>query len=281
MNPGSAIGLSIICLCMIHCNPDRMAGGAGAGNPPLAEVSLVIKARSTVLGKSSAVRPSALPGSGLIAKDSLGATLFLDSILTRVEGIDFTLPDSLDCSGFTELSCVQGEVAIKGPFTVDLLRGLAIPPLVNFRIPAGLYRKIGFEPISMGKDTLGIWDSTTQNIVVWGRLMDSASSPKRFVVRLNLMEGLDFENPGGARVKPDSLNNVLLGLRADGWFHGIDMRACVADPGTGADSAGVARLQGDGFCSGMGAKLRRNIEFSGGFDSFSGGFDSEDLNNKL
>ncbi len=258
----------LTCISFFQCIPERVAGGAGAGNPPLGEVTLALKAKSSgprILPKSTASGLIALD-SGFVIRDSAGAVLSLDSIVSRVEGIDFALPDSLDCPIFSGLPCKDGETTLEGPFDLDLLRGISHPALNVFKIPAGLYRKIGFKLIANKQDSLTDWDSTSQNIVLWGRMGALGSAGQRFVIRINLTEGLDFGDPVGVRIKSDTLNNILLGLNVDDWFQGTDMQACMAASPAGSDSAGIVRLQGDGFCSGTGIRVRRNIEASGGIN---------------
>ena len=258
------IALSAAILALVGCGPDRLAGGVGVGNPPLAEVSLALKAKSSssvAIAKTSAIALTN-PDGTLTVGDSLGNPITLDSIIARVDGIDFTLPDSVRCSDVSSLPCIDGETAVRGPFLVDLMRGISHPPIERFKLPAGTYKKIGFELISSDSASEETWDSVAQNVVVWGRM---GTSGKRFVARLNLLEGMDFENPGGLSIRADTLNFIQLGLNVDGWFHGADMQACVDGSPATADSAGITRLQGDGFCAGTGKRLRKNIEFPGGF----------------
>ena len=257
--------LAATALAIVGCGQERLAGGIGVGNPPLADVSLALKAKSVSPIANAKTSAAALtnPDGTFTIGDSLGTSIILDSIIARVDGIDFTLPDSLHCADVPGLPCIDAETAVKGPFSVDLMRGISHPPIGRFKLPAGVYKKIGFELISGDSASEDTWDSLTQNIVVWGRV---GTSGKRFVARLNLLEGMDFANPGGIGIRADTLNSIQLGLNVDGWFLDTDMQACVDGSPATADSAGITRLQGDGFCAGTGKRLRKNIEFSGGLD---------------
>lgn len=249
---------------MLHCT-DRIAGGTGVGNPPLAEVSLDVKAGSAsgaAIAKASAGLQRNPDGSFTI-RDSAGLPVTLLAIEALVQGIDFALPDSVDCARFKGIDCMDGESSVIGPFTVDLMSGKSQPPLTKIKLPAGLYRKIGFELISSG-DSGETWDSAAQNIVIRGKLGTDSGAGRAFAVRLNLKEGLDFPHPTGIQIRADTLNNILLGLNVDGWLGGTELTKCVeAMP---VDSSGSVLLQGDAFCGGVGKVIRRNIEGSGGLD---------------
>ncbi len=262
--------LAWLCLLLTQCAPDRVAGGAGAGNPPLADVTLAFKAGSagdTVLRKASTgvVRN---PDGTFTVRDSGGAALILTAITVQVEKIDFELPTGISCAQATGVACDSDEVSIKGAFAMDLIVGSSVPPVSRFRLPEGVYRKVGLGLVeqesesSHGSEGGDTGSAAAPNMIIRGHT-DSAAGPVRsFSLQLNLSEGLDFDNPSGLKIKADSLNSVVLQLAVDHWFAGVELARCL-DSASVPDTTGVLVLKGDGTCGGSVLRIRRNIEASG------------------
>lgn len=249
------------CLALTQCGNPRVAGGAGAGNPPLAEVMLDLRANSDAPLAKSVTSVVRNPDGTLTIADSLGAAVTLTGLQARVKSISFPLPDSLTCPEVEDLPCAENERTLAGPFVIDLLTGTSVPDIGRFRIPAGLYRKIDIK-LSEPNDT-----ATSQEpdgLIVTGRLGAAGAGGKAFVISLGV-EALDFDNPEGLLLSADTVNTVALSLTADAWFKDVALSACVES--TAADSTGVARLQGDEFCGGAGARLRNGIEASGDIEA--------------
>ncbi|MDB5102878.1 MAG: hypothetical protein JWP91_567 [Fibrobacteres bacterium] len=282
---------SLLGLLLAHCGPDKLAGGAGAGNPPLADVTLSFLASSTAdagLPKAAAQGGSPASGPGLAkatggltrnadgtftVRDSSGAGIVLTAIEVGVRRIDFELPEGIDCEHATGTSCDSSEVSVRGAFIMDLMTGESVPSLGTFRLPEGLYKRVrlrleGNDGGSSGESHKDGADGSASgpNMVIKGRT-DSARGPVRvFALKLNLSEGLEFEKPEGFRIAADSLNSVLMQLAVDGWLRGIDLMGCLDPVLVPADGSGVQNLEGDDFCGGNGLRLRRNIEGSGEID---------------
>jgi hypothetical protein len=249
------------------CDQEQMAGGSGAGNPPLARVSLALKANSlTAASAASVLRKTAdevqrNPDGSFTVTDSSGARIRISAIMAQVRRVDFLLPHGLACPSAGTLSCQDNEVMVWGPFAVDLMTGKAIPPLDRIRVPAGLYSEVELE---MGDNDSGAAADSAADLVLSGST-DSARGPVRnFTVALSLSDGLEFDDSLGLHISADSVNNVLLRLDVDDWFRDADLSGCVAT--RAADSADVTRMQGDGFCGGAGLRIRKRIEASGEFD---------------
>jgi hypothetical protein len=254
------------CTALLHCAPDRMAGGAGAGNPPLAEVSLSLKAGSADPTSFAKPATSVLrnPDGTFTIQDSSGADFTLTGIEARLKGFDFNLPESLSCAGVTVLPCREGELSLLGPFTVDLMTGKSVPSLDLFKVPAGVYVKISLNLIAQDPPEGSTAEDTTRNLILTGRLGAAGQGGQAFEMALNLRDGLDFSDPLGLRLGADSLNTVRLLLSVDGWFRDVDAAACVTS--AARDSTGTVRLGGDDFCGGAGLKIRNSIEASGEVD---------------
>ncbi|MDB5051777.1 MAG: hypothetical protein JWO30_4848 [Fibrobacteres bacterium] len=277
---------TLLGLLLAHCGPDKLAGGAGAGNPPLAEVTLAFTASSladTALPKVSGgglAKASGIvlrnPDGSFTVRDSSGSDLTLTSIDVLVSRIDFNLPDSLDCEDAKGTVCDSGEVSIRGSFAMDLMTGASTPALSKIRLPAGLYKKVGLElkeeAVESGKSGMGKLgeDSFAPNMIIKGRTDGSKGPARLFALKLNLREGLDFEKPDGFTITAASLNNVQMQLAVDNWLQGVKLSSCLDTTTVLPDSSGTWNLEGDDFCAGDGLRIRRNIEASGDIDNHEG-----------
>ena len=278
MSKLSRILFLLTAFAVVHC-ADRMAGGAGAGNPPLAVVALALRAGSVdtlpskALGKTVGAAIRNADGTFTI-RDSAGAAITLTAITVLASRIDFILPDSLDCDDAKGTDCQNKEVSVRGAFSLDLMTGKSVPDSVKIRVPEGLYKQVGIDlqesaASQAGKggfakaSARGDQDTSASNMLILGRTDSSIQAVKRFALKLNLREGLDFVNPAGLQLRSDSLNTILVQLAVDDWLKGIDLGKCLDTTSIRPDADGVWNLEGDGSCGGAGLRARRNIEASG------------------
>lgn len=279
---------ALLALLLAQCNLTPFAGGAGAGNPPLADVAVALKANSlmdTPLPKAGKVLGKA-PGEGTLdtngtftVRDTSGAAFTLTGIQVSVRRIEFALPDGIDCGKGEGVVCGNGIASVTGLFSMDLMTGKSNPALGRIRLPQGLYKSVkltldeGAEGHSKGSGGSGSTsESTFVNMVIKGHT-DSAGGPVGlFALKLDLLDGLVFEKPEGLRIGVDSLNTVLMQLTVDGWLKGVRMQPCLESPDAVPDSSGMRVLTGDVFCGGEGRRIRRNIEGSGEI-----GLDEDDI----
>ena len=135
-----------------------LAGATGTGNPPVVTASLSVVADTAappVLGKRAALRlidprevlPFPLgPDGGFTIADDDGLPFTIDSALLLVSRITFVTAGECGLrsgSGYDPaLECDSQGLSISGPFTFDLLRGTADPPLDSLVIPCGSYTGI-------------------------------------------------------------------------------------------------------------------------------------------
>ncbi len=224
---------------------DRVAGGAGAGNPPLAEVTVALQAKVAPGGpkaKTAAAGTGALD-SALAVKDSAGGILILSAIEVRVARIEFTAPDSATC-GKSEENCLEKEFGLKGEFAMDLISGRATPPIGIFRLPAGTYTQIGLTPAATDPNASPA--KPGYNFLVAGKTGGTAPD-RAFTIEISLEEGLDFQDSAGIRIAKDSANNIILALKVDAWFKEMNMGACLDR--LLPDSLSAYRLRENGPCA--------------------------------
>lgn len=264
------------CLTLLSCSFEKLAGGAGAGNPPQADVVVSLKASSA---ETSAPKAAALtkvfstrlrnPDSTFTVADSVGNAWTLSAIEVRIQKIEFALPQGITCTDLHWQLCEKNEVIVKGPYNMNLMTGSATPAINFIKLPEGLYTRIALELPEFG-DITSISDTVVSNLVIRGVGGRTASESKRFELKLNLSDGLEFTDSIGVRISASSLNKLTLSLLVDGWFRGTDMLACIdgsipkgnVTGGVSADSAGVVQLLGDTACGNLGLRIRRNIEAS-------------------
>lgn len=267
-----SFGLFALLAFLLGACSERLAGGAGAGNPPLAAVTVSLQAGSApLLAKRSARTGAAASLAGaadsvLAVPDSAGTVLTLLGIEARVRHLEFDLPQGLSCQGWGGLTCEEGEILVNGPFRADLVNGTTLPEIAPFKLPAGTYTGFGIDFVDGGRnaDSSAPWDTALQNLAIRGKVGPAGGMGREFQIQLKLQDGLDFENSAGIRIDIPSANKVRLRLRVDRWFRGIDMVRCLDIAPVGPD--GAAQLFGDGVCGGAGRRIRANIESSGEVD---------------
>jgi hypothetical protein len=260
----AALALTAL-LALSGCVDVKLAGGAGAGNPPQADVVLSFKANSLEAGKAALGKSSGTvlrnPDGTFTAHDTSGSALDLSAIEVQVAKIEIVLPQELDCGDIRGIACGNDEALIKGPYVMDLMTGTAVPSVDFIKLPEAIYHIIELElPTAAHGDAPGT-SSKPFNIAIRGRSGNSAAAGKAFELRLNLKEELTFEDTAGFHIEPASLNNVILKLNVDAWFNGTRFAGCLEQ--SPPDSAGVIILEGDDFCAGEGLRIRKNIEASG------------------
>ncbi len=247
-------------MLLVNCGGEKLAGGAGAGNPPSAKVAFVFKASSSPLlplAKKSSVGLRN-PDGTFSLKDSVGSLLTLSTIKIFSKSIELILPDSLSCDEIINLECIDRDVTLKGPYSMDLITGLATPNLRTVELPAGSYKGFKLQFLNEEDNLPSVsLDSVVTNVILKGKI---ATTGKAFAINLLVSEDLEFIPLNGTPIKSSLLNNITLSVSIDKWFDGIDMLKCFESKDVQIDSTGTLILQGDKACGGSGQRMRLNIE---------------------
>ena len=259
-----------ILIGLTGCTYDRLAGGSGAGNPPQADVAISFQANSSVapaLAAAALARTSAAssthathgptvqnPDGTFSVADSAGTPLKLTAISVNVGHFDFTLPAGLTCAQVVDLPCINDEASVNGPYVMDLMSGKAVPSINFIKLPAGLFHNFGFDVPQGAADT-----GTNMSIRGEAELPDGKSL---FEVRLDLQDGVDFQDSAGVKISAGTINRLVLSMSVDRWFAGVDMRRCLEDNSGAVLEGGVRILRGDSACDETGLRIRRSIEAS-------------------
>lgn len=265
MNKTLKIFNCILLFLFIGCDNGSLAGGTGAGNPPQADVTLAFKANSiSPLQKSGLFKLSTTqiqnPDGTLSLKELTGRQIDLKEIKAQIQSIDISLPKDLSCLEIRNLVCTNNEASIKGPYEMNLITGVSTPAINFIKLPVGVYNSIGLQ---FQESTL-IDPNSVQNynLSIVGFMTAINNAKKPFVLRLNLKDGLDFQDSRGFKITSQFVNTLILNLKADEWFKGIPFSNCIDQMGSAPLAQDTLRLEGDDFCNGLGLDLRKNIEGS-------------------
>ncbi len=253
------------------CINDNVAnGGAGAGNPPFADVVVTIQANSTAAAAAIGKPAAALrvnPDGSLTLSDSTGEAVTLTSIQAWVLDYEFELPVTLVCSD-TLPDCIQERLLSNRSFVTDFIPNTPAPTPQVLRIPAGVYGFVGVDLANYGR--FPGQDSTAypdfQNLLLLGHLGPADSAGRTFIIRMAISDSIDFQTPDSVAIQAGVLNQVVLPVNVDGWFRDVDLAHCLDTPGVPVDTAGRVEVRGDTACSGAGLKLRMNVQASGTID---------------
>jgi hypothetical protein len=117
----------------------------------------------------------------------------------------------------------ENDLALKGPFVIDLLTGASTPDLGTLSVPAGSYDRVKIEMHHGQNDsTLG-----GRTLVAHGALILADGSSKPFSLSLTLDENLEIRSGSAMTLDAGALNTVALKLMAGDWLNGLDLSACL------------------------------------------------------
>jgi hypothetical protein len=136
------------------------------------------------------------------------------------------------------------ELALKGPFVIDLLTGASTPDLGTLSVPAGVYDRVKIEMHHGQNDsTLG-----GRTLVAHGTLTLADGSTKPFSLSLTLDENLKIKSDSGMTLDAGTLNTVAVKLMAGDWLKGIDIASCMGSIDPAAASVDITEESPLGKC---------------------------------
>lgn len=249
-------------LALLHCAPEKVAGGAGVGNPPQAEVALSVEAGSTTVPALAKTGSGNIgnPDGPIPVKDSAGVVLHISGIRFTVGRIEFRVPEGRTCADVQSVACEDGEISLPGPYRLDLMTGQAEPAIAALKLPTGPYRQFRLVPHRIGG---GAEEEDSTNFMVAGSVGADSATARRFILELDLEDAIDFLDSTGVVPKADSLNRIVLSLKVDGWFTGVDMEECLDGEDAEPDSSGAIHIRGNESCSGIGRRMGDKVDSSG------------------
>ncbi len=122
------------------------------------------------------------------------------------------LDDRADCVEEQGESEVEDKVKIVGPFVFDLLTGESTPPLSDFQIPSGTYKRIRLKGAEEANPTIHVIATVAEGVVV--------------ETAVNSDEEIDIEPAGGLLVKEGSINAIVAEVNLASIFDQFDLVAC-------------------------------------------------------
>ena len=115
------------------------------------------------------------------------------------------------------------ELALKGPFVIDLLTGVSTPDLGTLSVPAGAYTQVKIEMHHGQNDsTLG-----GRTLVAHGTFILADGSRTPFSLAHTLHDNLNIMSDSGLSLNAGALNTVAVKLMAGDWLKGLDLSACL------------------------------------------------------
>lgn len=176
--------------------------------------------------------------------DQGGATFQVEAASLFVRHLELYLPAGLGCADVAPLglpagvSCDLEKLRVTGPFRVNLLTGVATPPLPSLTVPAGTYSRVD---VRFEEDEL-----TDVTLVASGTVpVDGVSRPWRLAVELDedvRFEGMTIDALEGA------LARALLGLDMSQWFAALPLSACAAAGTLPVEGGVIVLSDGDEAC---------------------------------
>lgn len=151
------------------------------------------------------------------------------------------------------------ELALKGPFVIDLVSGASTPDLGTLSLPVGTYDKVKIE-LHHGQDDSALGG---HSLVAQGNLVLADGSSKPFSIALNLDENLRIKSDSGLKLDPGALQTVAVKLLAGDWFTGLDFAGCLGAADPAADTLVVTEDSPLGKC--LDAEHRIKDNFRGSF----------------
>jgi hypothetical protein len=158
-----------------------------------------------------------------------------------------------------ERECEDGaELALKGPFVIDLLTGASAPDLGALSVPAGAYNRVKIE-LHQGQNDSALGGRT---LVAHGTLTLADGSAKPFTLALTLNENLRIKSDSGLVLDAGSLSTVAVKLMAGDWLAGLDLAACLGSLDTSAASIEITEASPVGKCLDAEHRIKNNFRSS-------------------
>lgn len=178
--------------------------------------------------------------------DASGATFGVTAARATVRHVDLYLPAGTDCTAVPGLvtggadytvACDGDKIRARGPWTIDLLTGVATPALPTVPVVAGTYRRVDvrFDP---GADDLTL-------VIEGATTVSGASTPYRLA--LDFTDEIRFEGTTFV-ASPDVVAKALLVLDPATWFAQIPLTQCAADGDLESEDGVLLIEDGKGAC---------------------------------
>ena len=237
---------SAAALATSACAGSETGNGARDEKPVKVEMKLVANVEGT-----------------FIAPDKSGTEFEITTATTRVDRLDFVLPDGVVCDLEPEDGSVvpyvarcgddaeSSRVKVEGPWDIDLVTGMASPALDMLTLPFGAFDRIEARLRPGGHDD---WTLATDGIV----------GDKSFRLELRMGEVVRFGDKDGAAVTVDDVT-AAIGLELDpaNWFEELDLAACIASGDVPSEGATLQLHEGSpSKCGNVTAKVESALRAS-------------------
>ena len=171
---------------------------------------------------------------------TIGEGLDVSAATITVKRIELWLPEDRDCEDSdneglddrggchreaeTEDDLEEDKIKIEGPFVFNLLTGESTPPLTDFSIPSGVYKRIRLKADPDAAATVSI-----------SALVGEAP----LEIAFQSDEEIDVETAEGLSVQEGSINAIVAEVNLSGAFAQFDLAACVSGGNFSESSPGA------------------------------------------
>jgi len=160
-----------------------------------------------------------------------------------------SLDDRGDCVEEQGESEVEDKIKIAGPFVFDLITGESTPPLSDFAIPSGTYKRIRLKAAEEANPTIHVVATVAEGVVV--------------ETSLNSDEEIDIEPEGGLLVQEGSINAIVAEIDLSAVFTQFDLNVCGSNGNLHEAAPGSYLVNADypagGACAGYEAALEEDV----------------------
>ncbi len=169
--------------------------------------------------------------------------------LTIGEGVDVTTATVTVESIELWLPEVEDKIKIEGPFVFDLITGESTPPLSDFQIPSGTYKRIRLKAADEANPTIHVVAAVGEGVVV--------------ETVVNSDEEIDLEPAGGLLVQEGSINAIVAEVDLSAVFTQFDLPACGSNGSLHESAPGSYLVNADypagGACAGYETALEEAV----------------------
>jgi hypothetical protein len=152
----------------------------------------------------------------------------------------------------------ENELALKGPFVIDLLTGASTPDLGALNVPAGAYNRVKIE-LHQGQNDSALGGRT---LVAHGTLTLADGSSKPFSLALTLNENLRIKSDSGLMLDAGAVSTVAVKLMAGDWLQGLDLAGCLGSADSSAASIDITEESTLGKCLDAEHRIKDNFRSS-------------------
>lgn len=252
-----------VCMALMGCLNDKVAGGTGIGNPGNTEFAVVATSTTTALTKtaSGSVRN---PDSSFTVTDAGGTPFTIRRAYVNIDEVRIRLPDGENCEHVPDtVACANDDIEIPSPFLSDLMTGTSTPDVGTFSTPIGAYRRVEMKLAPLSASAPSPTEALRGHTVfISGDFAYKGKSDRTFTITLDIDEELRIESTDGMTVLDTGVTRLLVQLKVDDWLAHSNITSCLDADSLSLDSAGNLAIDPTHTCANIGQSLSDDVKAS-------------------